>query len=75
MSDLDRLFYWHGIAPDFINYKGEHIQVSLENRKNLLSTMGVDVTSDALVSRAAYDLDVAPWESWVPPLSDRKSVV
>lgn len=69
MSDLDRLFYWHGIAPDFINYKGEHIQVSLENRKNLLSTMGVDVTSEALVRRAAYDLDVAPWESWVPPLS------
>lgn len=69
MSDLDRLFYWHGIAPDFTNYKGQHIQVSLENRKNLLETMGVDVSSPAAISKAAYELDVAPWESWVPPLS------
>lgn len=68
MSDLDRLFYWHGIAPDYMNFKGEHVQVSLENRKGLLETMGVDLSSGSEIRRAAYLLDVAPWEYWLAPL-------
>lgn len=68
MSDLDRLFYWHGIAPDFINFKGEHVSVSLENRTRLLETMGVDTSTSECISKAAYDLDVAPWKRWLAPM-------
>ena len=69
MSDLDRLFYWRGIAGDYINYRGEHVQVPIENRLHLLSLMGVDVSSEKTIAQEAYDLDVAPWMQWLDPLS------
>lgn len=68
MSDLDRVLYWHGVAPGYDNYRGEAVTVSLENRKALLRTMGVDISSPEAISKAAYDLDVAPWNRWFPPL-------
>ena len=68
MSDLDRVLYWHGVAAKYDNYRGEPVQVSLENRKALLKTMGVDISSEENVTRAAYELDVAPWNHWFPPL-------
>jgi len=68
MSDLDRLFYWRGIAPDFYNYRGELVNLPIENRLTLLQTMGVNTDSEEEISSAAYSLDVAPWLSWFPPL-------
>lgn len=68
MSDLDRLFYWHGIAPNFVNYKGEHVEVPLDNRKTLLSTMGVEVNDEGSIKEEAFQLDVAPWYSLTPPI-------
>ena len=68
MSDLDRVLYWHGVAPGYDNYRGEAVSVSLENRKSLLRTMDVDISSAEAISKAAYELDVAPWNKWFPPL-------
>jgi 4-alpha-glucanotransferase len=67
METLDQLLYWRGIASDYFNYRGEKIQVSLENRKALLRAMGIDPDDKAAVANAAYALDVAPWTEWVQP--------
>lgn len=68
MSDLDRLFYWRGIAGDYMNYRGEHVDVPLENRLTLLKTMGLDISNPQAIADAAYDLDVDPWRHFLPPL-------
>lgn len=68
MSDLDRLFYWRGIAADYLNYRGEHVDVPLENRLTLLETMGLDISNAEAVAEAAYELDVGPWRHFIPPL-------
>ena len=68
MSDLERLFYWRGIAPDFYTFRGELTQVPIENRIKILEAMGVDCSSDSSIAREAFDLDIKPWLSWLPPL-------
>lgn len=78
MSDLDRLFYWRGVSPEFINYRGEHTEVSVENRLKLLRAMGFDSSNPKQVSEAVYQLDVVPWHSWAAPLElvkHRKGIV
>ena len=65
METLNQLMYWRGIASDYFNYKGERVEVSLENRKSLVRAMGIDPDDAALVGEAAYALDVAPWTSWL----------
>ncbi len=68
MSDLDRLFYWRGIAPDFYSFDGHLTPVPLENRIKILEAMGVDTSTDESIALAAYDLDTKPWLNWLPPL-------
>ena len=69
MSELDPLFYWRGIAPGYTNYKGESVEVPLENKKNLLLAMGVDLSSSESVANDIFELDVKPWLSWLTPFS------
>ncbi|WP_096087469.1 4-alpha-glucanotransferase [Agaribacterium haliotis] len=68
MSDLDRLFYWRGIAPDFYNFRGELTPVPIENRLKLLQAMGVNTDDPGAVAQEAFELDIKPWQSWLPPL-------
>lgn len=68
MSDLDRLFYWRGIAADYKNFRGEHVQVPIEYRVNLLRSMGVDVSSPEKIAEEAFALDVEPWQHCFPRL-------
>ena len=68
MSDLDRLFYWRGIAPDFYSFSGQLTPVPIENRVNILQAMGVDTSTPESIAKAAYELDIKPWLSWLPPL-------
>lgn len=68
MSDLDRLFYWRGIAEEYLNYRGEKVKVPLENRLTLLETMGIPAADPKAVATAAYELDVEPWRHFFPPL-------
>lgn len=69
MSDLDRLFYWRGIAADYLNYRGEHVHVPIDNRINLLKAMGVDVSNPECIETDAYKLDVEPWMHWLGKLN------
>ena len=66
MDNLDRLFYWRGIANDYFNYRGENVAVSLENRLRLLDAMGVNTESQAVIDKQAYALDIEPWQNWLP---------
>lgn len=68
MSDLDRVLYWQGIGESFFNFRGEHIHIPIDNRKQLLTAMGVDVSTAAATEKSAFELDVAPWRAWFPPL-------
>jgi len=68
MSDIDRLFYWRGITAGYQNYRGEDVHVPLENRKNLLEAMGVDISTPEAIAKEAYLLDVEPWRHWFAPL-------
>jgi len=68
MSDLDHLLYWRGIAGEYLNYRGEMVQVPIKNRLELLQTMGIDVTDAVAVASEAYELDVGPWKHFFPPL-------
>ncbi len=65
METLNQLMYWRGIASDYFNYKGERVEVSLDNRKSLVRAMGIDPEDLAAVASAAYALDVAPWTQWI----------
>ena len=67
MSELDPLFYWRGISPDYTNYKGEHVTIPLENKKILLEAMKVDLSSSEAIKQEIFRLDVEPWLSWLEP--------
>ncbi|MFT7559946.1 MAG: 4-alpha-glucanotransferase [Flavobacteriales bacterium] len=66
MSDLERLFYWRGVASDFNNFRGQRTEVPIENRVNILKAMGVDLSSETSISEAAFEHDVEPWFHWLP---------
>ncbi len=66
METLNQLMYWRGIASDYFNYKGERVNVSLDNRKALISAMGVNPDDQKAVIAEVYALDVLPWTLWVP---------
>ncbi len=68
MSDLERLFYWRGIASDYFNYRGEHVSVPEDNRLRLLEAMGISPSDPDVVQKDAFQLDVAPWLRWFPKL-------
>lgn len=67
MDNLDKLLYWRGIAKEYFNFRGERVTVSQENRLRLLQSMGVDTSSEDIVAKQAYELDIAPWQNWLAP--------
>lgn len=68
MSDLDRVLYWQGINDSFYNFRGDLVHIPVENRKQLLFGMGIDVSTQESTAKAAFELDVEPWKEWCPPL-------
>ncbi len=68
METLDQLMYWRGIAPNYFNYKGEHVDVSLSNRTLLLEAMGFDLNDHGAINRSVHSLEVEPWTQWVGAL-------
>ncbi len=69
IDNLDKLLYWRGVTPEYFNYRGEKVFVSLENRVRLLQAMGVDTSDEDSVAKQAYDLDINPWLHWLAPFS------
>lgn len=65
MDNLNKLLYWRGIATEYFNYRGERVEVSLENRLRLLNAMGVDTSSSGVIDEQAYQFDIAPWQNWL----------
>ncbi|WP_245627321.1 4-alpha-glucanotransferase [Kribbia dieselivorans] len=57
----------HGVATDFWDWQGNHLQVSAETIRAVLTAMGVPVESDADVETALADADLAGWRRTVPP--------
>lgn len=68
MENLDKLLYWRGIAESYLNYRGERVEVSPENRVRLVKAMGVDIDCPKVIDEHSFELDVAPWMNWLPPL-------
>ncbi len=68
MENLDKLLYWRGIADSYFNYRGERVEVSPENRVRLVKAMGVDIDCPKVIDEHSFELDVAPWMNWLPPL-------
>lgn len=67
MDNLDKLLYWRGIANEYVNYRGEHVSVSLDNRLRLLQAMEVEPGSDEALAVQVHDLDVKPWQQLLAP--------
>jgi len=65
MEHFDKLFYWHGIADSYYNYRGDLVTVPFENKLNIISAMGVDTSDPEKTAQDAYRLDVAPWQQWL----------
>jgi 4-alpha-glucanotransferase len=65
MAHFEKLFYWHGIADSYYNYKGDLVTVPFENKLNIINAMGVDTSDPEKTARDAYLLDVAPWQKWL----------
>ena len=68
METLDQLMYWRGIAPNYFNYKGEHVEVSPDNRKLLLEAMGFDLDDHDAINHSVNALEVEPWTRWIGAL-------
>ncbi|MFO1369199.1 MAG: 4-alpha-glucanotransferase [Marinagarivorans sp.] len=65
MEHFDKLFYWHGIADSYYNYRGDLVTVPFENKLNIINAMGVDTSDPEKTAQNAYQLDVAPWQQWL----------
>lgn len=65
MEHFDKLFYWHGIADSYYNYRGDLVTVPFENKLNIINAMGVDTSDPEKTAQDAYRLDVAPWQQWL----------
>jgi 4-alpha-glucanotransferase len=65
MEHFDKLFYWHGIADSYYNYRGDLVTVPFENKLAIINAMGIDTSDPEKTAQDAYVLDVAPWQQWL----------
>lgn len=65
MSDLGKLLYLRGIAAEYYSYSGDRIVVPHEDRLKLLAAVGIDTDDEQAISRAVFELDAKPWQSWL----------
>jgi len=54
----------YGVATDYHDWRGTHVQVPEESVTAVLQAMGVDVSDPAAALRARHD---APWQRMLPP--------
>jgi 4-alpha-glucanotransferase len=67
LSNLEKLLYLRGVASEYLNYSGERTVIAHELRLKFLQAAGYDVEDDQAVQQAIYQLDAAPWKSWLNP--------
>ncbi len=56
-----------GILPSYYNYKGERIDISLETKTGLISSMGFRLDKEILIKWINY-FDSYPWKNSVEPV-------
>lgn len=56
-----------GIATDFWDWKGRHVEVSSDTIVSILSALGIDAATPEASNRALAELDTKLWLSTLPP--------
>ena len=64
---LHRLAAAHGIATEFWDWQGRHVQVSDVSITRVLDALGVDVSTPQAAEQALREHEDAPWMRMLPP--------
>lgn len=66
-NELIRLAQHHGIATEFWDWKGRHVEIPGETITAVLDSLGIDVSTPEAQQRALEDLRLARWRQVVRP--------
>ncbi|MGH8895199.1 MAG: 4-alpha-glucanotransferase, partial [Actinomycetes bacterium] len=66
-DDLRELAAAHGVATDFWDWQGQHVQVPRESVEAVLAALGVPAHSAESVRDSLRDVHEAPWRRMLPP--------
>ncbi len=64
---LRRLAEAYGIATDFWDWQGRHVDVPAETVIKVLAALDVDAGTPEAAERAAWEHEIAPWRRMLPP--------
>ncbi|MFQ6172880.1 4-alpha-glucanotransferase [Oryzobacter sp. R7] len=64
---LVELAHAHGVATEYWDWLGEHVTVSADAIRAVLTALGVEAGDDAAVETALEGVDLAPWRRTLPP--------
>lgn len=57
----------HGVATDYWDWQGRHVQVSAETIGTVLAALGVEAATEAAAERALADAAAQAWRQVLPP--------
>ena len=66
-AELLQLAAAHGVATDFWDWQGQHIDVPRATVVSVLAALGVAAETDDDVDAALREVDLAPWRRTLPP--------
>ncbi|NNL57462.1 MAG: hypothetical protein HKO71_06895, partial [Pseudomonadales bacterium] len=69
MNDLEKLLFLRGVASEYFSYAGERVEIPYELRLKYLQALGYDINDAEAISRAIFELDAQPWQSWLQPFN------
>ncbi len=64
---LRRLAEAYGIATDFWDWQGQHVQVPADTVVTVLAALDIDASTPEAAEQAALDHETAPWRRMLPP--------
>ncbi len=65
---LTALAHAYGVATEFWDWQGRHVQVSEETVLAVLGALGVDAGSEETLTAALTEVELAPWRHLLPPV-------
>lgn len=66
--NIDRLAQLYGIEEGYLDFRGKTHQISLDTKHALLTTMGVDTTSEQTIAEALAAEECRPWRRLLDPV-------
>lgn len=66
-DSLLQLARHHGIATEFWDWKGKHLEIPRETITHVLGSLGIDVSSREAAQQALADIHLTRWRRVVPP--------